>query len=73
MSRESEFWGGEVHFPRWLRRRRNRQSADDTPERQRESRGRRYEPFPGKSEPGKTAEDMLGAYKIMLPRDKRRR
>ena len=71
MPKEPEFWGGELRVPRWLRRNRKRLSADDTPERQRELRNHHETPT-GKSDPGRAAEDMLGAHTIFLPPDQRR-
>jgi hypothetical protein len=70
MNREPEFWGGELRLPRWLRRFRRGSSADDTPEREVERH--EYQDRVGKSDPGKAAQDMLGAWSIMMPREKRR-
>jgi hypothetical protein len=74
MSREPEFWGGELHVPGWLRRLRKRPPADDTPERQRERHDHIDAPVgpTGKSNPGQSALDQRGAFSIMLPSDKRR-
>lgn len=68
MPREPEFFGGELRVPRWLRRRGKRPAADDTTERQHEAHDKRET---GNSDPHKTAEKMLGADAIFLPRKKR--
>jgi hypothetical protein len=69
MSRQPEFWGGELLITRWLRR--LRKPPGDTPERQREMHDHRDAPT-GKSDPVRAAEDMLGADTVFLPRDVRR-
>ena len=70
MPTQPEPWGGQVRFPRWMRRGRRNPQADDTPERQREAHDG-VDASVSKSIPD-NARDLLGASSIMLPRDQRR-
>jgi hypothetical protein len=74
MTRQREPWGGELHLPAWLRRRKNRAAPGDTPERARE-RGSHHVPGPAgpAKTPGQNALDLMGTFKIMMPPEDRRR